>query len=202
MHVLARLAPLAVLVAVLAGCGGTSTTPEVAGEGGDGAATEAPTMEHMDGESPHDGMSMSPSEGMKSEGMHSEGMHSDTGEDVEGAMVVEVEMVDVAFVPTTISVPAGQPIRFVFQNTGTAVHEAVIGDEHVQEEHEEAMQAGGGHDDAHGDDHHGMIPSISLDPGESGELVHTFASPGSTLIGCHVPGHYAAGMVIEVEITG
>lgn len=181
---------------VLAACGGTSAR-EVAGE----ALTTSPSGGADDGAptaSPH---------AMHDGTMHATEQPATGGQDGsvvadDGTLVVEIEMVDVAFAPTAITVPAGEPVRFVFHNTGTAVHEAVIGDEHVQSEHEEAMQAGEGHGDAHGDEHHGAIPSISLDPGEQGELVHTFDAAGTTLIGCHVPGHYAAGMVVEVQITG
>ena len=31
--------------------------------------------------------------------------------------------------------------------------------------------------------------------GEQGELTWRFTNPGSILYGCHVPGHYEAGMV-------
>ena len=42
--------------------------------------------------------------------------------------------------------------------------------------------------------------AIVLQPGESGELSYTFDLPGTYQIGCHQPGHYAAGMKIEVTV--
>jgi uncharacterized cupredoxin-like copper-binding protein len=49
------------------------------------------------------------------------------------------------------------------------------------------------------DDHGG--DAITVDPGRTGELVHTFTSGQSVLIGCHEAGHYAAGMKITVSVT-
>jgi uncharacterized cupredoxin-like copper-binding protein len=183
---------------------------------------------------------------------------------------VEVAMVDIAFEPTAIDVRAGETVRFVFTNEGVLPHEAIIGDEVVQDDHDVEMQAGGGllgddmaadddHDaesDADADDHDaadpaddhdadGMdmaadadddhdaaepaddhdadaddhdaadpaddhdadgghdadIPSLSLEPGETGEIIMTFDAGGNTIIGCHVPGHWAAGMRQDVTVV-
>jgi uncharacterized cupredoxin-like copper-binding protein len=61
----------------------------------------------------------------------------------------------------------------------------------------EAGDADGGHDES------GGPPSVSLEPGETGEILMTFdgAWSAGTIIGCHVPGHWAAGMRIDVEIV-
>ena len=39
-----------------------------------------------------------------------------------------------------------------------------------------------------------------VQPGESGDLSYTFTEPGSYQVGCHQPGHYAAGMKIDVTV--
>ena len=39
-----------------------------------------------------------------------------------------------------------------------------------------------------------------VQPGELGELSYTFSEPGSYEVGCHQPGHYAAGMKIDVTV--
>lgn len=124
---------------------------------------------------------------------------------------VEVEMVDNAFEPTEVEVAAGETVRFVFSNTGAVVHDAVIGDEAAQEEHEDEMRAAeetttsegemGGMDHGstaeEGDDE----ATITVEPGEEGEIVHTFESSGELLIGCHEAGHYAAGMKVAVDVA-
>jgi uncharacterized cupredoxin-like copper-binding protein len=38
-------------------------------------------------------------------------------------------------------------------------------------------------------------------PGETDELEWTFTEPGRYQFACHVPGHFEAGMVVEVEVT-
>ena len=57
----------------------------------------------------------------------------------------------------------------------------------------EGSEHGGGH--GGGDEE-----ALTVDPGETGELTHTFEESGSIEIGCHQPGHYNAGMKITVEV--
>lgn len=38
-------------------------------------------------------------------------------------------------------------------------------------------------------------------PGETQEVTVTFDRAGTILYGCHVPGHYAAGMVGTLDLT-
>lgn len=109
---------------------------------------------------------------------------------------VQVTMDEFLYRPRRIQVPAGVPITFEVANDGLVDHELVIGDVHVQEEAEEAMAASGGHGDGHGGGHahDGDVPTLYLEPGETGTIEATFDEPGTLLIGCHVPGHWAAGM--------
>jgi uncharacterized cupredoxin-like copper-binding protein len=41
--------------------------------------------------------------------------------------------------------------------------------------------------------------SVSVEPGDTVELVHTFEAV-STRIGCHGPGHWEAGMKMDIDI--
>jgi len=92
------------------------------------------------------------------------------------------------------TVPAGVPVTFVVMNAGAIDHEFYVGDEAAQAEHEEEMMAGGmRHDEPDG---------ISVKPGETKELIHTFEAPGEMLAGCHEPGHYTAGMKAAITVTG
>jgi uncharacterized cupredoxin-like copper-binding protein len=148
-----------------------------------------------------------------------------SGEDAAGTetspRTVEVDMVDNAFEPAEVDVAAGETVRFVFRNTGAVVHDAVIGDEAAQEEHEDEMRAAGAEgtttsEGDMGDMDHGPTgegseggeggdggdeAAITVAPGEEGEIVHTFASAGELLIGCHEPGHYAAGMTVAIDVA-
>lgn len=43
-------------------------------------------------------------------------------------------------------------------------------------------------------------PSLYLRPGEHGTIEATFDTPGTFLIGCHVPGQWAAGMKAFLDV--
>lgn len=102
-------------------------------------------------------------------------------------------MLDIAFSPTTLEGSAGETVRFVFTNTGDVVHEAYVGTADEQREHGDDMESMGGMD--HGDD-----DTLVVEPGETGELTYTFDEPGEIQIGCHQPGHFEAGMVLDIVI--
>lgn len=118
-------------------------------------------------------------------------------------------MVDIAYEPTTIAVSAGETITFVFVNNGAIRHEAVFGNEAVQEDHEAEMADMSGMDmddaemgdSADGDgDHTEEVPAISLEPGATGEIEVTFKAGDEMIIGCHEPGHWAAGMRVDINV--
>jgi uncharacterized cupredoxin-like copper-binding protein len=98
------------------------------------------------------------------------------------------------FTPSTLTVRAGETVAFRVTNTGKTMHEFVIGDAAAQAAHEQEMAAGHldmGHD----------ANAVEVPAGATRTLVYTFTTPGALLIGCHAPGHYAAGMqgTITVE---
>jgi uncharacterized cupredoxin-like copper-binding protein len=93
--------------------------------------------------------------------------------------------------PAAMTVPVGQAVTFVVTNSGAIEHEFVLGDEEVQAEH--ASEMAGGHMDED-------ETAITVPPGETKELTTTFEAPGSTLAGCHVAGHYEAGMRATITI--
>jgi uncharacterized cupredoxin-like copper-binding protein len=95
--------------------------------------------------------------------------------------------------PEAMTVPHGVPVTFVVTNTGRIEHEFYLGDEAAQAEHDREMAAGGmAHDEPEG---------IGVDPGQTRELVYTFAEAGESIAGCHVVGHYAAGMKATIAVT-
>ncbi len=105
---------------------------------------------------------------------------------------IDIEMIDNKFSPVTVSLTEGEAVTFVFTNSGSVEHEAIIGDAQVQDEHEAEM-TGRGMD-------HDSSAAIAVAPGKTGELDFTADEAGTLLIGCHVPGHYEAGMKAKVEI--
>jgi len=111
----------------------------------------------------------------------------------DASRTIEIDMRDNAYSPDTVTVEDGETVRFVFTNTGEATHDAFIGDEAAQDDHEMEMNEHGGHGDDSG--------AVSVESGETGELTHTFDAGDEMLIGCHEPGHYDAGMRIAVDVT-
>ncbi len=109
------------------------------------------------------------------------------------ALRIEVQLTDALRIePAEMTVKAGQPVTFIVTNTGAIDHEFYLGDEAMQAEQEAMMQAGQmAHDTAE---------SISLKPGETKELTYTFGTAGQTIAGCHVAGHYIAGMKATITI--
>jgi uncharacterized cupredoxin-like copper-binding protein len=109
---------------------------------------------------------------------------------------IEVTLTDALKIePASMTVPAGVPVTFVVTNTGTVLHEFVLGDEEVQAEHEAEMEEEGGMSMPEDEPN-----AIGVEPGQTKELVFTFDEAGSTLAGCHVVGHYDAGMKAEITV--
>lgn len=109
---------------------------------------------------------------------------------------IAVTLTDVMRIePMAMEVRAGEPMTFIVTNAGKIVHEFTLGDADTQDEHEQEMIAMGGM---------GMTSdepnAISVAPGETKELVFTFEMPGSSFAGCHVMGHYPAGMKATISV--
>lgn len=120
------------------------------------------------------------------------GAHSSTA-----SRVVNVAMRDIAFDPAAVEVKAGETVRFVFHNEGQIRHDAFIGDEAAQAEHEKEMREAG----SDGKDGHGGGHGVTVDPGDLNSLTHTFKAGDVLVIGCHQSGHYAAGMKVTVTVS-
>jgi uncharacterized cupredoxin-like copper-binding protein len=126
------------------------------------------------------------------------------GTPVEGNGTIEVAMTDMAYTPNEIDVAAGETVTFVFRNDGTVRHEAVFGDLAEQEAHHAEMaEMGGSHDDmdmgSMPDEEMSEMHSVVVEPGESVEVTHTFGD-APTMIGCHEPGHWEAGMKLDINV--
>jgi uncharacterized cupredoxin-like copper-binding protein len=114
----------------------------------------------------------------------------------EAARMVEVTTLDtMTFEPSSISVSAGETVTFVVTNTGQAIHEFTLGDAAMQREHAEAM--------AHMPARmvHDTPNSITLQPGETGQLTWRFGDAATLEYACHQPDHYEAGVRGQITIT-
>lgn len=147
------------------------------------------------------GSATSSAKGAAGAGMHQSGRASAT------AHVVDIDMNDIAFAPGAISVKAGETVRFVFHNRGKVAHDAFIGDASAQEAHEKEMRAmdtqmAGNAAMAAGMHHHDDGgAAITVQPGATGSITHTFVAGERDLLGCHQSGHYMAGMRAPITVT-
>ncbi len=93
---------------------------------------------------------------------------------------------DLRFTPDIIHVRRGETIRFVLENPTPVPHDFTLGSEATQDRHAHQMEEGMGHDED-GD-------AISLEPFSTTEYIRSFDELDVVIIGCHVLGHYEAGM--------
>lgn len=108
---------------------------------------------------------------------------------------VEVRMLDkMRFEPSTLQVALGETVRFKVENTGSLLHEFVLGTEKTNDEHAALMVRFPGmeHDEPY---------MAHVDPGKTGEIIWTFNRPGQFHFACLIAGHYQAGMTGSIVVS-
>ena len=108
---------------------------------------------------------------------------------------IKITALDFRFDKTKLHVRAGETVRFIVINKGQLAHEFIIGDAKEQAEHEQEMQKMPGLDMPN--EPNGMM----LKPGQTKTLIWTFDQVGEVEFACHVPGHFAAGMVGKILVN-
>jgi len=104
------------------------------------------------------------------------------------ARELRIEMDDtMRFSPSALTVVAGEPVKLVVVNRGKMTHELVIGTAAELAEHLREMQSGTA-------SHHHSDSEISVEAGQSREVIRRFDKSGELAIACFEPGHYEAGM--------
>ncbi|MEX0958920.1 MAG: cupredoxin family protein [Burkholderiales bacterium] len=107
---------------------------------------------------------------------------------------IAVAMFDtMRYEPSSINVKAGETIRFTVKNRGSLTHEFGIGTLKEQKAHAEMMKS-------MPDMKHDDPGVITVEPGQTRELIWTFSKSGGFQIACHIPGHYEAGMKATVKV--
>ena len=117
---------------------------------------------------------------------------------------------DYTYIPAVIDLHPGETVTFEVVNGGLVVHEVVLGGMRVQDawEAEESITS---------NLPPGQTPAVSVDPAvgglrfviRSGERVDVTwtvpedasATAGGWFVGCHIPGHWEAGMVVPVRFV-
>jgi uncharacterized cupredoxin-like copper-binding protein len=103
-----------------------------------------------------------------------------------GRVVLVTTTDTLRFAPSELSVRVGETIAFEITNPGAVPHEFFIGTAAEQAEHEAEMLTGA--------PMHAEPGQVDVPPGQTVRLVYTFQEAGTLEYGCHVPGHYGAGM--------
>lgn len=139
------------------------------------------------------------------------------GDPAQVDRTVEIIMMENYYEPESVEIQKGETIRFVVKNEGALVHEFNIGTAAMHDAHQDemmmmvehgvlepdqinhdmmTMEMGDGHTMEHDDPN-----SILLEPGQSAELIWTFTKEMDLEFACNMPGHYAAGMMGDVNFV-
>ncbi|HEY4069459.1 MAG TPA: cupredoxin family protein [Burkholderiaceae bacterium] len=109
---------------------------------------------------------------------------------------VRVSMTDaMRFTPSHVVVHEGQTLRFVVRNEGRLRHEFVLGSDAGLAAHAEMMKL-------HPDMHHSDPNMVTLEGGQTSEVIWRFTTDGSVGFACLQPGHFDAGMRGQVDVRG
>jgi uncharacterized cupredoxin-like copper-binding protein len=101
---------------------------------------------------------------------------------------VNVEMTDaMRFVPSEVAVQKGETIHFIVRNSGKLRHEFVLGSEKELKEHAELMKK-------FPSMQHEESNMVSVEPGQSGNVIWQFTRAGKVPFACLQAGHFDAGM--------
>jgi uncharacterized cupredoxin-like copper-binding protein len=116
------------------------------------------------------------------------------GKPAKVSKVFEVRLLDTMRVePSSFEVRPGQTVKFVVTNAGQVRHEFGIGTHDEQAAHAEMMLADP--DMKHED---GSV--ITVEPGQTKELIWRFSHAGQYEAACQVAGHYPAGMMAKIVV--
>ncbi|EPA05206.1 plastocyanin/azurin family copper-binding protein, partial [Candidatus Nitrosarchaeum limnium] len=108
---------------------------------------------------------------------------------IDGVQIVTVDATELKFVPSEIQINSGMT-KFVMINNGVGEHELVVYDVSKKEIVDKAELA---------EDEETIAKNIIFEidhtpAGQTAESDVIDLKTGSYIIGCHIPGHYEAGM--------
>ncbi|MCR9073983.1 MAG: cupredoxin domain-containing protein [Alphaproteobacteria bacterium] len=139
------------------------------------------------------------------------------GKPYKVSRTIRISMHENYYEPESISVSAGETIRFLIKNEGDFVHEFAIATAEMHKAHApemmmmvehgvllpdridldaaEKMKASMGHG------MHGEGNSVLVEPGKTGEVIWQFSEAQNLQFACNVPGHYESGMMGDIKIS-
>jgi uncharacterized cupredoxin-like copper-binding protein len=101
---------------------------------------------------------------------------------------LHIEAHDMSFSPNVVLVHPGETVRLVISNRGTMRHEFVIASKMEHLEHRAMMRQKPDIDMANEPN------AVTVDPGQSKELIWRFGRNPNVEFSCDIPGHAKAGM--------
>jgi len=128
------------------------------------------------------------------------------GEAARVTRTIGIEASEIMFNTTALEFSAGETVRFVVSNKGDQPHEFTIGDGAYQELARQMMthMTGMGMDASsaeHATIHASAGNTVTLDVGETKEIVWTFTKAGAFEFSCNMPGHSEAGMKGTIAVN-
>lgn len=111
---------------------------------------------------------------------------------------IPVSINGMRFVPDHFEVRVGETIRFLVTNPTDLPHELYIGSMDEQLAHRTEVMHLTGRPQVRAMQQTGY--GIYLLAHDSGQFVYHFSAPGQIRIGCHVPGHWEAGMMATIDV--
>jgi uncharacterized cupredoxin-like copper-binding protein len=95
------------------------------------------------------------------------------------------------YLRSEVTVRAGVPVTFILHNSDPIDHEWIVGDAAVHQRHRTGTEPV----------HASRPTEVTIPAGTTRETTVTFATPGTYLYICHLPGHEAYGMVGTLIVT-
>jgi len=107
---------------------------------------------------------------------------------------IKVDMRDtMRFSPDLVAIRRGETVKFVVTNSGTQMHEMVLGTLNELKEHAEMMRKFPNME-------HADANMAHVKPEAKGEIVWQFTKAGEYQFACLIPAHFEAGMVGKVVV--
>lgn len=115
---------------------------------------------------------------------------------VDGVQIVTINAKEFMFTPSEIEINEGKT-KFILINDGVGEHELVVYEASKQEIIQQAELA----EDENTIEKNILFEIEEVHPGDSGESDIITLKEGSYVMGCHIVGHYEAGMKGTIEIN-
>lgn len=110
---------------------------------------------------------------------------------------ITVDLTDFAYNPSSITVPADEPVTLTLKNIGNIEHDFVV--EKIDATMKLVQDSGSEIHHAHGEEQNYDL-HVSANAGDTSVIQLTVSEPGTYKIFCSVEGHEEAGMIGELVV--